>query len=147
MPNLTPKYTVSQGVMAALALATRALEEIRLLARQPGPRGADGLGWDDMSEELADDGRTIVRRYKRGDQVKEFRHTFAVLLDKGVFRDGEKYMKGDCVTWAGSLFIAQKDAAEGRPEVSQDWRLAVKRGRDGKEVVSIARDPSKVVKI
>lgn len=144
---LVPKYTLWEAINVAIALGTRALEEIRTLARQPGPRGADGLGWEDMSEELAEDGRTIVRRYKRGDiVVKEFRHTFAVTLYRGVFREGEKYVEGDCVTWNGSMFVARV-ATEAKPETSKDWQLAVKRGRDGKEAVSIPRDPNKPVKI
>ena len=106
---------------------------------EPGPRGApgedgapgrDGFGFDDMSEELDADGRTIIHRYRRGDQVKEFRHTFAVVLDRGVWRDGT-YQRGDGVTWAGSFWIAQEDTTD-KPDSGKGWRLAVKRGRDGK---------------
>lgn len=98
----------------------------------PGKDGRDGFGFDDMTEELAEDGRTIIRRYTRGEEIREFRHTFAVLLDKGVFREGETYTKGDAVTWGGSIFIAQETTSE-KPETSKAWRLAVKRGRDGKD--------------
>ena len=42
------------------------------------------------------------------------------------------YAKGDGVTFGGSLFIAQTDAPAGKPEETPDWRLAVKRGREGK---------------
>jgi len=96
-----------------------------------GKDGADGLGFDDMTEELADDGRTIIRRYVRGDQVKEFRHSLAVVLDRGVYQEGAEYKAGDGVTWAGSFWIAQKDTAT-KPDSGDGWRLAVKRGRDGK---------------
>lgn len=95
-----------------------------------GAPGLDGLGFDDMSEELAEDGRTIIRRYARGDVVKEFRHTFAVVLDRGVWRDGP-YERGDGVTWAGSFWIAQEDTSA-KPDSGSGWRLAVKRGRDGR---------------
>jgi hypothetical protein len=98
-----------------------------------GLPGTDGLGLDDMDEEVADDGRTVIRRYRRGDQVKEFRHTFPVVIDRGVYRDGGSYKTGDAVTWAGSLWIAQKDTS-GKPDAGEDWRLSVKRGRDGKSV-------------
>jgi len=101
-----------------------------------GANGADGLGFDDMTEELADDGRTIIRRYSSGDRVKEFRHTFSVVLDRGVFSAGKSYEPGDAVTWGGSLFIAQK-ATSAKPgeasDASRAWRLAVKRGGDGKQ--------------
>lgn len=98
--------------------------------------GKDGLGFEDMTEELADDGRTIIRRYARDDQVKEFRHTFAVVLDRGIWKDGA-YQIGDGVTWGGHYFIAQKQttAKPMTPEAQSDWRLAVKKGRDGKDGV------------
>jgi hypothetical protein len=98
--------------------------------------GKDGLGFEDMTEELADDGRTIIRRYQRGDQVKEFRHTFAIVLDRGIWKDGT-YQVGDGVTWGGSFWIAQKQTTlkPQTPEAHDDWRLAVKKGRDGKDGV------------
>lgn len=99
---------------------------------EPGKDGADGLAFEDMTEELADDGRTIVRRYSRGDQVKEFRHQVAVVLDRGVYKDGTEYEPGDGVTWGGSFWIAQQKTTE-KPEGSDCWRLAVKRGRAGKD--------------
>lgn len=95
-------------------------------------KGADGLGFDDLSEELADDGRTIIRRYVRGDEVKEFRHTFPVVLDRGVYKSAQEYTTGDGVTWAGSFWIAQKDTSE-KPGSGDDWRLAVKSGRAGRD--------------
>ncbi|MFC6486936.1 hypothetical protein [Nitratireductor sp. GCM10026969] len=111
-----------------------------------GKDGVDGLGFDDMTEELADDGRTIIRRYVRGDRVKEFRHSMAVVLDRGVFKEGTKYTAGDGVTWAGSFWIAQKTTTE-KPDTGNGWRLAVKRGRDGKDGILKAeksREPLQV---
>jgi hypothetical protein len=98
-----------------------------------GAAGSDGLGFDDMTETVEDDGRTIVRRYQRGDEVKEFRHTITVPIDRGVYKAGEAYKAGDGVTCGGSWWLARKDT-DARPDSStEDWRLAVKRGRDGKD--------------
>jgi hypothetical protein len=113
---------------------------------EPGKSGADGLGWDEMTEELEDDGRTIVRRYMRGDQVKEFRHTMAVVLDRGIYKDGRSYDPGDGVTYAGSFFIAQ-ERTDGRPETSKAWRLSIKRGRDGKDGVLKTEAPKMPLKV
>lgn len=98
-----------------------------------GAPGKDGLGWDDLEEELADDGRTIIRRYRRGDEVKEFRHALAVVLDRGVYRDGATYARGDAVSFGGSLWIAQADDVTEKPGPGPGWRLAVKKGRDGRD--------------
>jgi len=99
-----------------------------------GAPGAPGLGFDDMTEELADDGRTIIRRYSRGDQTKEFRFTFPVVIDRGVFKEGTAYEAGDGVSFGGSFWIAQASTKE-RPGTSDAFRLAVKKGRDGRDGV------------
>lgn len=96
-----------------------------------GINGKDGLGFDDMTEELAEDGRTLVRRYVRGDEVKEFRHTLGIVLDRGGWKEGH-FEPGDGVTWGGSFWIAQC-ATKAKPDTNGDWRLAVRRGRDGKD--------------
>jgi hypothetical protein len=57
---------------------------------------------------------------------------FDVVLDRGVFRPGMRAEKGDGVTFGGQYFIAQRDT-EAKPGESPDWRLSVKRGRDGKD--------------
>lgn len=55
-------------------------------------------------------------------------------IERGVFREGDDYRKGDGVTFNGSFWFAQKDHPQGRPDSgSGDWRLAVKKGRDGKD--------------
>lgn len=45
---------------------------------------------------------------------------------------GGSYEQGDGVTFAGSFWIAQKDTSS-KPGESSDWRLAVKRGQDGRD--------------
>lgn len=97
---------------------------------EPGQDGKDGLGFDDLTVEH-DGERGVVLRFQRGDVVKEFPLTFDVVLDRGVYKAGQEYAKGDAVTWGGSLWIAQKETSA-KPE-GGDWRLAVKRGRDGKD--------------
>ena len=52
-------------------------------------------------------------------------------LDAGVWTERE-YAAGDGVTHGGSFFIAQADTTE-KPGKSDLWRLAVKRGADGRD--------------
>lgn len=96
-----------------------------------GERGMDGLGFEDMDEYFDEDGRTLVHRYSRDDEVKEFRHKFGVPLDTGVYRDGMQCDRGDIKSCGGSLWIAQRDTAD-RPGTSDAWRMVIKRPRDGK---------------
>jgi hypothetical protein len=51
----------------------------------------------------------------------------------GVYQRAAEYQRGDAVTADGSLFIALTDNPQGDPGGSNDWQLAVKRGRDGKD--------------
>lgn len=97
-----------------------------------GTDGADGLGFDDLAAEF-DGERGITLRMMRGEQVKEFAFSLPVVIDRGVFREGS-YVKGDGCTFGGSFWIAQKDTDE-KPGIGDGWRLAVKKGRDGKDGV------------
>lgn len=98
---------------------------------QDGRDGADGLGFDNM-EVLHDGERGFTLRFSRGEQIVERSFSIPVVLDRGVFKSDAAYQKGDAVTWGGSMWIAQKDTSA-KPETGDDWRLAVKRGRDGKD--------------
>lgn len=99
---------------------------------EPGTDGADGrdgLGFDDLRMELDVDSRPLLV-FSRGDHAKSF--PVPTIIDRGVFKEGESYKRGDAVSWGGSLFIAQQDTST-KPETSAHWRLAVKRGRQGAE--------------
>jgi integrin beta 3 len=76
----------------------------------------------------ADGGRTL--RWAIGDSVHEIKT--AIVLDAGVWKEGATYVAGDGVTLGGSFFIAQAETAA-KPGKSDDWRLAVKRGSDGRD--------------
>lgn len=96
-----------------------------------GKDGRDGLGFDDI-QMLHDGERSFTVRFARGEQVKEFAFTIPTVLDRGVYKAGDEYERGDAVTWAGSLWIAQNETKE-KPGEGGGWRLAVKKGRDGKD--------------
>jgi integrin beta 3 len=76
-----------------------------------------------------DSGRTL-RFCLGGELVREIKT--ALVLDAGVWKEGTTYAAGDGVTLGGSFFIAQTDTAA-KPGQSNEWRLAVKRGADGRD--------------
>jgi hypothetical protein len=98
-----------------------------------GKKGKDGFGFDDMDVCVLEDDRTIELSFRRGEDEKAFTLKWPTVIDRGVYKAGETYESGDAVTWGGSLWIAQKqtDAKPDTPE--SGFRLAVKRGRDGKD--------------
>lgn len=93
-------------------------------------RGADGLGFEDMRTEW-DGERMLTLAFTRDARTEATSITIPAIIDRGVWREG-RFQRGDAVTWGGSLWIAQCDTGE-KPEAGADWRLAVKRGRDGKD--------------
>lgn len=130
--------TLSDGSSRALGAVVGRDADMGALSRQIAdgidaiPRPRDGFGFDDLTVEH-DGERKFSLRFVRGDAVKDFPFSLPVVIDRGIFRDGASYERGDAVTWAGSLWIAQR-SAETKPGDGEDWRLAVKRGRDGKSL-------------
>jgi hypothetical protein len=108
--------------------------------------GADGFSLDDLT--IEDDGHGLITlRFTRGEMVKMHQMQIPWPEDRGVFRDGETYRKGNGVTWGGSYFIIQKDNPQGKPGESDDFRLAVKRGQNGKDFTPGTPAPSKPVSL
>lgn len=96
----------------------------------PGRDGTDGLGFDDLTIERSG-ARGILVKFSHGDRVKEFPLTFPVVLDAGVYVEDKDYEPGDGTSHAGCFWIAQEPTRD-KPGTSKAWRLAVKKGRDGK---------------
>lgn len=100
---------------------------------EPGQDGKDGLGFDDMDVAVLDDDRTIELSFRRGEEEKAFTLKWPTVIYREVFKAGETYQPGDAVTWGGSLWIAEKET-DTKPDTAESgWKLAVKRGRDGKD--------------
>lgn len=107
----------------------------------PGKDGIDGYDAFQLEEtelELMPDGRTLkvkfVRHLKDGEYSRmEYTHDvkLAHMLYRGTWVPQE-YQRGDCVTWGGSLWHANRDTTV-KPDMDDSWQLAVKRGRDGKD--------------
>lgn len=119
--------------------------------RIPVPKdGRDALPLESFDMALADDGRTITVKMQAGDTVIEKSLRIAAVLDRGQFKSAGKYEKGDGVSHASCFWIAQKDNPEGVPGAGKsDWRMAVKKGRDGRDLRDNAAtaDTSKGVSI
>jgi hypothetical protein len=98
---------------------------------QDGRDGKDGLGFEHLEERIEDGGRILIRTYRRGEEVNEFRHVTAMPVYRGVWKEGQ-YQRGDTVTRDGSQWHCETETAA-TPGLSPDWRLCVKHGRAGKD--------------
>ena len=84
--------------------------------------------------EPSDDLRTLSIRVTHTDgEVVERTLRSPSLLYRGVFREGDQYDGGDAVTYGGSLWVALRATTTKPGDGSPDWRLAVKKGRDGRD--------------
>lgn len=112
---------------------------------EDGKPGRDGIGFDDMTLDY-DGERTFTFLFQRGERIEERKFVAPVMLDCGVYRPDTAYAKGDAVTYGGSLWIAQRET-KARPDSSADWRLAVKKGRDGKDGLAKAAEDRAPLKV
>ena len=106
-----------------------------------GEQGPAGFSLDDFDIEKIDE-RTIELRFSRDGNVEGYQLNFPCFIDRGVYKDGATYDAGDGVTWGGSYWLAQDKTAERPGDGAAAWRLAVKKGRDGKDA-----DPAPLLRL
>ena len=109
-----------------------------------GAAGRDALDLEDFDAEVLEDGRTIRLTLARGETRLDRTLKLAVPIYREIYRPEEAYEKGDAVTYGGCLWVATDDAPEGAPGEGKGWRLAVKKGRDGRNGNDPASRPARV---
>jgi hypothetical protein len=115
----------------ALSWERQARDEFqRAIDRMPAPKdGRDGKDAAPIeSLEITQTERSVT--IKLGSVERTIK--LDTILDRGVWEQ-KRYEKGDAVTYGGSLWIAQQDTTDA-PGASKAWRLAVKKGRDGRDL-------------
>lgn len=92
-----------------------------------GAPGKDGADFSDATLEY-DGERSLTVRGKGGDLVKRM----PIPIDRGYWAEGKSAEQGDVFTDGGSVWIALRETkAKPSHENKSDWRLMVRRGRDG----------------
>lgn len=99
---------------------------------EPGQNGRDGFSLDNFDIRRGDDERTLILSFQHEDWSHEYEVTLKHPLYCGIYAAGQEYMTGDVVTWGGSMWIAERDTSAKPDTADSGWRLAVKKGRDGK---------------
>ena len=103
-------------------------------------KATDGMdGWECVINGVADfevdyDGERNfnIKMIASNGEIKEKSFDVPVMIYKNVYKETD-YKKGDTVTFAGSLWYANKETKERPGAGSKDWTLAAKRGADGKD--------------
>ena len=98
-----------------------------------GADGRDGFSLEHFSAERSHDG-TITLKFADQHVTKEYSFNIPVVQYRGYWREGRKCAEGHAITHNGSLWIAKRDTcAEPSAKSSDDWYLAVLKGRDGRD--------------
>jgi integrin beta 3 len=97
-----------------------------------GKDGKDGLTLNDLEVEQIDD-RSLRITLASGEIVKAVEWKMPVPIYRGAFSAEKTFERGDEVNFGGQVYIAVKDAPQGRPGTSEDWQMRTRRGRDGRD--------------
>lgn len=120
----------SELAQLAAALVTAERERAQIMRRLDAfPQLGESVQAVDLAFEHDGERGFIVRT--GGGRVQRF--TLPAIIDRGVWRADGKYERGDAVTADGSLWIAKADSPNHEPGKGPQWRLAVTRGRNGRD--------------
>ncbi len=137
--SLKDLVILQSGILAA-TFSDGATKQIGKVVGDDGAPGLDGKdgapGLD--GKDGAPGADVVIEDVVRLIQNEVQKQVLAPLAEayKGVWKPGS-YNRGDAVTWNGSLFIANADTDKKPEDGDGGWKLAVKRGRDGKDVAEI----------
>ena len=82
--------------------------------------------------ELSMDDRLLTVKILSSDDTERLLEKYVpMVIDRGPYKSAKDYKPGDCVSYGGSMWICQEDNVKNAPG-NPGWRLAVKKGRDGK---------------
>lgn len=97
-----------------------------------GERGPAGFDLESFDVEMQAGGRLMVMTFAQGDEKHIYELPIEAMIYRGMYKDDQEYLRGDAVTWAGSLWICDLPTTTKPGDGATDWKLAAKRGRDGK---------------
>ena len=115
-------------------------QAVRRTKTAPAPDVADwqalAVGVSALSVDVERNARTIELKVVMTDGSQILSKTGVdTMVYCGVFDENTGYAPGDVITYKGSIWMAEKDVQGVSPKednVSTDWRLIVKAGRDGR---------------
>lgn len=114
--------------------------EVKNLGRVEGKDGVDGISLDAFEMEYLPETHEVAIKAVCAGRAKELRYPAGGIRPAGYWRDGSKAKAGDVWTRNGSMWIAKRDTSASPEPKSEDWYLAVQRGKDGESIVKTVRE-------
>jgi hypothetical protein len=114
--------------------------EVKNLGRVEGKDGVDGISLDAFEMEYLPETHEVSIKAVCAGRAKELRYPAGGIRPAGYWRDGSKAKAGDVWTRNGSMWIAKRDTSASPEPKSEDWYLAVQKGRDGESIVKTVRE-------
>lgn len=128
LPSIDPEKSYSRGTYALHKGGLwRSFESTH------GMRGWECIvnGIADIQISLGDNLRELtVTVEKSCGKAVEKMCRIPVMIYRDVYKSGESYEQGDCVTWGGAVWVCLKDTDQKPGSASGEWKLAVKAGRN-----------------
>jgi hypothetical protein len=132
--DVDPEW-VSKQIVAAVDLIPRPKDGAPGKDGLDGKDGRDGVSFDDLTYEI-DEARGVAVVKALSGEREHVVLEVPIMLFKGVYRAGDQYRAGNTVTCKGDLWIARSDTFETPGNGKTAWQLAVRRGRDGRDLRS-----------
>jgi hypothetical protein len=98
-----------------------------------GEKGRDALTLTDFDTQLSENGRVLTLSLENDETSVRHELQLPVMIYRGGYKEGVEYVEGDTVTFGGSLWCAASATTDKPTEGRECWRLAARRGRDGKD--------------
>lgn len=87
-----------------------------------------------FSIEMEEDERTLrIQVLCTNGDAQEIKVKTPIVIDRGVYSQTKLYERGDGVTQDGQFWVARQNTMGEQPGTSKSWRLAVRKGRDGRD--------------
>jgi hypothetical protein len=141
-PVANPFRWQTEAAKAKLAYEIVEQEMLRELKAIGGPEthaiemsGIMGM-FAQILDELRRIGTTVEALALQGDLVEQVAvrmKALRPLIYRGAYKPGEKYVRGNFISYGGSLWHCNSPTDERPGGGGEAWTLAVKRGRDGKD--------------
>jgi hypothetical protein len=102
----------------------------------------NGIAGEEESSEFQ--GRVFTRTTLYTDGTKFSRQLQTeIQIYRGVWKEATAYSRGDTVSWDGSNWHCEAKGASEKPGKSDQWKLMVKSGRDGRDFDDPLRRPAR----